>query len=477
LALGYHGVHVPCAGFLYRRRGESMLRQASRRNDEIVSYIQAKHPTLFRVSEMLKLEAEYAPRHVLVTSGSGPAHLFTRSDRLVQEVSIEALTTLMVRAQDRGEYGRCPALVVVMSAETRVLLERHGLLTSVLWTFERATARARLVTCRVDHVKTATHSMVWEVQPSASGTAPVTIPPDTAAAALSTHALFEPAEEWARPQRSVTPTVDQIHLVLRLGTPDNALAALPGEVAETLNELRGVIAIAQREHRLAGWEGAQFDRHRARLPAPGHAYQAVHHLPSVLPVKLSEDGKAMALVTGTDLSPDKMLRLKALARWFIATGWVPHLVAIGAGRMAWGPTDAEFASATLFYTPFLTPPRSFDRRDAYLSTPVIPLADGDADYALGTLAGFDRVTVVDQPATFPIMTSLRRLGVETSAVIADGLNSGNTPDPLLGRVTACAAFEAALDTIFVIGSTAADLCRAIGIPVAKIQIIDTDTSS
>ena len=146
--------------------------------------------------------------------------------------------------------------------------------------------------------------------------------------------------------------------------------------------------------------------------------------------------------------------------------------------MAWGSMDVGFASATLFHTPFLTPPRFFDKRDAYLGTPVIPLADGDADYALGTLAGFDRVTVVDQPAAFPMMASLRHLGVETwVVVIGDGLTSGTISRSLLDRVIACAAFEAALDTILAIGSEAADLCRAIGLPAAKIRVADTDALS
>jgi hypothetical protein len=70
---GFRGTHVPAAGFRYRRRGESTLVKSERNYSPILEYIHTRHPRLFDVRALMRLEAA-----VSCHSAGFPGDIFLR---------------------------------------------------------------------------------------------------------------------------------------------------------------------------------------------------------------------------------------------------------------------------------------------------------------------------------------------------------------------------------------------------------------
>ncbi|MBR0674481.1 glycosyltransferase family 2 protein, partial [Neoroseomonas soli] len=62
---GFRGVHLPQAGFSYRRRPESMLSEARRDRAALLSALHKRHPVLYAPRSILALEHREAPRFAL----------------------------------------------------------------------------------------------------------------------------------------------------------------------------------------------------------------------------------------------------------------------------------------------------------------------------------------------------------------------------------------------------------------------------
>jgi len=149
------------------------------------------------------------------------------------------------------------------------------------------------------------------------------------------------------------------------------------------------------------------------------------------------------------------------------------LVGLGSGSLAWTQEEgAVFESIILFPSPFLPPALNTKRTDAYLGAVTTLMTDGDLDYALGTLAAFDRVAVFDHPAAHALIGELRRLGVETWAILGEDPGAGEGERSPFDSVTACAAFENAYDVIVALDGNTETLCRALGLPAAKLYCPD-----
>ncbi|WP_286828697.1 MULTISPECIES: glycosyltransferase family A protein [Kordiimonas] len=71
LDAGYVGRRVQHAGFLYRRRPESMLADSRRQEDELISKMRRKHAALFKPRNVMALEHREAPYFALVLAGTG----------------------------------------------------------------------------------------------------------------------------------------------------------------------------------------------------------------------------------------------------------------------------------------------------------------------------------------------------------------------------------------------------------------------
>ncbi|MFC4347218.1 glycosyltransferase family A protein [Kordiimonas lipolytica] len=70
LGAGYVGRRVQHAGFLYRRRPESMLADSRRQEDELISKMRRKHAALFTPRHVMRLEHSEAPYFALLFADS-----------------------------------------------------------------------------------------------------------------------------------------------------------------------------------------------------------------------------------------------------------------------------------------------------------------------------------------------------------------------------------------------------------------------
>jgi glycosyltransferase involved in cell wall biosynthesis len=63
---GFHGVHHPHFGLLYRNRAESMLSQSKREDDAIRGHVRRKHAELFKPDALQALQDAEAPGHAVI---------------------------------------------------------------------------------------------------------------------------------------------------------------------------------------------------------------------------------------------------------------------------------------------------------------------------------------------------------------------------------------------------------------------------
>ncbi|TNE65697.1 MAG: glycosyltransferase [Alphaproteobacteria bacterium] len=75
LEAGYRGVRVKDAGFLYRRRAESMLADSRREEDQLLARMRQKHKALFDPGHIMRLIQDEAPTFAILPAGDGTVQL------------------------------------------------------------------------------------------------------------------------------------------------------------------------------------------------------------------------------------------------------------------------------------------------------------------------------------------------------------------------------------------------------------------
>ena len=146
LELGFRGVHVPFAGFRYRRRGESMLMDAERDMAPIRAHLYSRHPGLFGVKAIARLEAEASRRYAVYLTDLGIVRCINGGGRHDdgEDLAEGEFAGRALRLYERPGYGKCPGQVIVMDSTLYALLASRRRLDGVLWTMERAMMREGL---------------------------------------------------------------------------------------------------------------------------------------------------------------------------------------------------------------------------------------------------------------------------------------------------------------------------------------------
>ena len=178
LELGFRGVHVPFAGFRYRRRGESMLTNAERDMAALHAALHCRHPGLYGVKAIARLEAEASRRYAVYLTDLGIVRCLNGGGRHddAEDLTEDEFAHRALRLFERPGYGSCPGQVIVMDSALFALLASRRLLDGVLWTLERAMMRATVVTCAVDMGRGSfldeNEGMEWQVRSTPSSGAP-----------------------------------------------------------------------------------------------------------------------------------------------------------------------------------------------------------------------------------------------------------------------------------------------------------------
>src|SRR3954452_5679571 len=311
LELGLRGVHVPFAGFRYRRRGESMLMDAERDMAPIRAHLHSRHPGLYGVKAIARLEAEASRRYAVYLTDLGIVRCLNGDGRHDdgKDLPEDEFAQRARRLFERPGYGTCPGQVIVMDSALFALLASRRRLDGVLWTLERAMTRATVVTCAVDRGRGSfldeTEGMEWQVRSTPSSGAPAAPlveagagSEETGIVALQMRTLLDlvrrPPADTLEFLHEPGKSHRQILFDLTLDLPGQAVS--PRCAVKGLSDLRHALAARWSREEYRAWAGAQVDRYRAPVAMPRDVYLDTHALPSILQVPDPGDDRTAALL-------------------------------------------------------------------------------------------------------------------------------------------------------------------------------------
>ncbi len=233
---------MPGAGFHYRRRGESTLVKSERDYRPIVEHIRARHPQLFEMRSIMRLEAATSPRYAIYLPDRSVVRCLTHADDEGEPIVPGELARRLLRTLGKPGYGNCPGHLLVMNTALFETLQANRMLQAVLWVFEQVLLQCTYAACHVviEHTS-GDRAASWE----ASAYPVDIVPPERTArgevhiAAVHAQTLVDTVrtrasdsrrfafEEW-KPYHEA-----RLDLRLRLpgeqcGPPDTPLSALEG---------------------------------------------------------------------------------------------------------------------------------------------------------------------------------------------------------------------------------------------------------
>src|SRR3712207_5708132 len=148
--LGFVGRHLPGAGFLYRRRPESMLSEAERRRPVLLRDLHAKHAPLLRPQRLLELEAAEAPRYALFSPGRpGMRLLLDPAREPVAAFEPAAAHERLLAALESMETVHLPPALVFAAEAALDALRAHGLVRNLFWLAEARLRDAEVVAIEI----------------------------------------------------------------------------------------------------------------------------------------------------------------------------------------------------------------------------------------------------------------------------------------------------------------------------------------
>ncbi|MDO9711065.1 glycosyltransferase [Paracraurococcus lichenis] len=455
---GFRGQHLPEAGFLYRRRPESMLAAAERQRDHLLRQLRERHAPLLTPRALAALEAAEAPRIALFEAERPGALLFLDPDRAAEVAAPELRRRLLAAARAPGAV-HAPALCLFAEGEALDLLRGQRLLPMLLWWAERLLREHELVALEIVPGEAG-----LELELRHGPSAPVA---RSALLLLTGERLVRLAEDPLSPE--VVSLDGEVPLPalarLRLTLP----GPLPAPGSGALRRLQAEIAALGRLHlataRMPGpwrtdWRGAR----RGMAMAARAAIGLGTTLPLLPEPGRREIGFLLPLFAFAGLEKVVMRQARVLR----GRGWRTHLVVAGALSMDWGPEVTEsFDTVTLFQG--LGEDRlEFDTGYFGGVTSRMDRDPAAAD-ALGLLALCDVVVNTHAVGCHALMAPLRRLGVKAFGALhlvertAWGEPNGN-PQTL-------AAYEHAYDGVLVISEALRRWCIGQGLPRDKLCLV------
>lgn len=455
---GFRGQHLPQAGFLYRRRPESMLSAAERQRDHLLRLLRERHAPLLAPCALQALEAAEAPRFALFTVDQAGVSLFLDPDRAEAVATADFRRRLLQAAQAPGAV-HAPAICLFAEAGPLGLLRAARLLPMLLWWAEwllREHAMVALEIVATDRAELVLAPVEEETPIGGCGLLLLgsgdllRFAADPLAPAVASLDGAAPLPRIAR---------------LRLGLPGpvpaagaGALRLLQAEIA-ALGRLRAASAGLPGPWR-TDWRAPRSEMARAARAAIGLGAT----LP-VLPVAGRRDISFLLPLFAFAGIEKVVLRQAAVLR---ARGWRTHLVVAGALRMDWGPEIAAGFDSIALFQGLGEDRLEFDT--GYLGGITSRMGEDPAVAdALGLLAQCDVVINTHAAACHALAAPLRRLGVRVFGALH--LLERTRWDEPFGNPHALAAYEHAYDGVLVISDQLRDWCIGNGIPREKITLI------
>ena len=147
---GFTGRHLRDAGFLYRRRPESMLADAERQRAVLLAGMHRKHAALLRPGALLRQEHREAPRFALYAPDRPEVHLLLDPALPPREVlPVEAMRERVLAAAEAMEAHFLPPVLAFASEAALDLLRRHRLVRGLFWLAETELREADAVALEI----------------------------------------------------------------------------------------------------------------------------------------------------------------------------------------------------------------------------------------------------------------------------------------------------------------------------------------
>ncbi len=141
LGAGYTGRRVRHAGFLYRRRPESMLADSRRQEEELISRMHRKHAALFRPRAIMEQEQIEAPYYALVIADED--RVILTSDPLAEGDEITKSDFVSAARQWQGgkrEFFFPSGILMLSSAHLKQLRAQPHYLRWLFWSMKEHAA-------------------------------------------------------------------------------------------------------------------------------------------------------------------------------------------------------------------------------------------------------------------------------------------------------------------------------------------------
>lgn len=138
---GFRGRNLENFGFLYRKRGESMLAESEREATVIKGELERKHKALYSPRRLADLEQAEAPRYAIVLVDRGEVRLtLDPGAGLGSTVSLDDYERMWWRTRTGSTRYHVPPVLVVTRSEVLEELGSAGLLHAAFWGLERQLA-------------------------------------------------------------------------------------------------------------------------------------------------------------------------------------------------------------------------------------------------------------------------------------------------------------------------------------------------
>lgn len=458
-AAGFRGQHLPYAGFLYRRRPESMLAEAERQRPALLAALHARHAALLRPQRLLALEAREAPRYALHSPDRPEVRLLLDPAReAVETLPAAALRErLLAFAEAPGAHAMPPVLVFATDPAL-ALLRDHGLIRGLFWLAETRLRDAEVLALEITGSEDAAISLA-EARPGGIGEAPAIF--------LRSTSLLEASSDEAKHRwlEGLAEAAGARRLRLALPRQDGAELASPLPFRQLLLEAASLRQARRRRSALGpGWR----QDYRGRRDEAARRAYALSGLGTVLPC-LPERGRRNFgfLLPVFDLGGVERVTLNQ-AKVLRAHGWRTHLFVLGGARIGL-PEEARAAFESINPMPGEAA-QYLDWDNPYFGagTALFGRHPAAAD-ALGLLAGMDAVLNAHSLGGHALMGRLRRFGIRTFCGL-HLVERGAWGDPA-GVAHNALAYEHAYDGITVISEQLRRWCIAQGMPAGKLHLL------
>lgn len=459
---GFVGRHLPDAGFLYRRRPESMLAEAERQRPALLRDMRAKHARLLRPQRVLELEAAEAPRFALFSpERPGMRLLLDPTREPAASLDPAAARERLLAALESMETVHLPPALVFAADATLDLLRAHGIARNLFWLAETRLRDAEVVAFEIAPAEEPGELAIEPLPAGDAGASDLLVLRGRNLGGLSR------AKDVAWLESLATQKPEPKLRRFRVSLP-GAEAPDAGTGAAFRHTVAEVEALRRaRRNRTALKPGWREDFRNWRDTVAGRAF-GVSGLGAVLPL-LPEPGRRsfgfvlpLFALGGVERV---VLRQAAALR---GRNWRPHLFVLGEHRVALSAAARErFESVNLLFGMGET---DSDWKHAHFGAEVAAFGKGEAAAdALGLLAGMDAVLNTHSLPAHALMARLKGIGVRTfcGLHLVERTPWGNP----LGTAHTALAYEHAYHGITVISEKLRLWCVAQGVPAGKLHLL------